>query len=177
MLFAANRRSGVFAVKTVVLAAVVGLVSFAAGAQETALQDRAGGTERADRKSEQPLWSEFEKDESTLLPQLNAVIASLRAKDVDDGELVAATVEMRISADPDAESTREECRVMPSPGSRIRTERCFSESPGEKALNEYQFDEEIRFAREQAELLRMEEMNRRAQQEAARRMMPPTALR
>lgn len=98
------------------------------------------------------------------------MLSSLRARTGESGEnrgLVAATVEVGTGLDSD--SIEDYCRSMPAPGSRIRTERCFYESPAEKTLNEYQFEEEIRFARQESARQQLEEATRRAQEEAIRR--------
>jgi hypothetical protein len=65
----------------------------------------------------------------------------------------------------------EGCIFMERPGSRIRDWRCYYPNEGEKALNQYQFKEEIRYAIQSqqiraalaAEAEAMEENRRQAQ--------------
>ena len=111
------------------------------------------------------VFSDYRPSESTLLPQINAVLAALMAKragadssgaNVANGpngpEIELVEFDYRNSTLADARSDASAgplCKHMAPPGSRIMRERCFYEAPGEAALNDYQFQEEIEQMREQ----------------------------
>jgi len=99
-------------------------------------------------------WSDA-KAESALLRQAQAVFAVLRAQaGLENDDVTIVTV---ANADSDTSSSSDNCDLMPIPGSRIRAVRCYFPSEGEKALNQYQFQEEIRQTRQQQDILRMEQ--------------------
>jgi hypothetical protein len=71
---------------------------------------------------------------------------------------VAALDEKPESGVPDGNGSAG-CIFMEIPGSRIKEQRCYYPSQGERALNEYQFNEEIRYSilqQQQRDLLRSE---------------------
>jgi len=111
------------------------------------------------------LWSESGGTESSLLPQVEAVLADLRRRGGADGAAPDPEV-VRISTDAIVESpsTRNgDCRFMERPGSRIRAERCYYPSDVERALDEYQFAEEIRYNREAWSRVQMEQQMQRSE--------------
>lgn len=91
----------------------------------------------------QPLWSEF-TDESSLLSQAQAASAAHNRRVAKARGVSLETIDATLMADagtPAAENGN--CKHLPLPGSRFMTERCFYETPGEAALNDYQFRREI----------------------------------
>ena len=118
--------------------------------------------------AQQVRWRDFDNRQSTLLSQLNAVYRILRSELADElGQVAVDTVQARVEDGTEGSPTGD-CRFMPIPGSRIRAERCYYPSEGELALNQYQFQEEIRFIRQQQEIMAMEAAMRQAEEEQAR---------
>lgn len=95
--------------------------------------------------------------QSSLLSQANAVFDALRKQSglVAEPEAVVVNVDI---GDPvlNAASQSGNCQLMPIPGSRIRATRCYTPSEGELALNDYQFQQEIRQIREQQAIQTMQ---------------------
>lgn len=155
-------------------AAAIALVGVAVSAQETGRESSASQSTPPYAAAAAPApstvlprWSESASGQSSVLTQLTAVVRARRAAVLGEAGLAANNVQI-IAAMSDAIVAREEnCRRMPAPGSRIQTERCFNETEAEKRLNAYQFDEELRFARQEA-VRRQIEAAMRAD-EAARR--------
>lgn len=146
-------------------ATTVALVGLAAQAQES-----GGAAERETKQAENAaqalaptLWTESAAERGSLLPQLNAVLDALRANTTAEPVI---TVDAAVLAGAPSSSDDNNCNVMPNPGSRIRAERCFVTTAAEQALNKYQFDEELRFARQEADRKRLEEATRALQNEA-----------
>src|SRR5690606_13182488 len=103
-------------------------------------------------------------EQSSLLTQLSAVVRARREALLAEAGRSENTVQITTAMNDAIVATKENCRQMPSPGSRIHTERCFNETESEKRLNEYQFDEELRFSRQEAARQQLEQANRAAQQ-------------
>lgn len=108
--------------------------------------------------SEPANWTAYADDDTSLLTQASAVFADLRAKHGVEAEpvIVAKNVDLVAMNDRPGRPIREGngsegCKFMESPGSRIREWRCYYPNDGEKALNEYQFSEEIRINRRLSE--------------------------
>jgi hypothetical protein len=100
-------------------------------------------------------WSEGQLS-SSLLPQANAVFAALRAQysqETDDVEVLS----IRVADLDSAAEGSDGCELRPATGSRIREVRCYNPTPGEKALNDYQFQEEIRYTRQQQDIKQMQQ--------------------
>jgi hypothetical protein len=117
-------------------------------------------------RTEPGLWSAYADDDSSLLTQATAVFADLRAKHGVEAEPLIAPKNVQVVAMND-DSVRhlrtgngsEGCKFMEIPGSRIREWRCYFPNEGEKALNEYQFREEIRMNIRQTSYEQMRRMS------------------
>jgi hypothetical protein len=96
-------------------------------------------------------WAAYADDDNSLLMQARAVFADLRVKHGIPAEppTVSRNVQVVSMRDEPGQHLRtgngsEGCKFMEIPGSRIREWRCYYPNEGEKALNAYQFREEIR---------------------------------
>lgn len=115
-------------------------------------------------------WSALPRGESTLLPQARAVFSAMRGEtDIEHAPAVGVDDP---SALEDRADSRGGCEVMAIPGSRIIEERCYFPTEGEEALNDYQFTQEIRRIREQAERQQLQQSLARAQAEATEAAQP-----
>lgn len=96
-----------------------------------------------------------QRSESTVLSQAKAVIAAVRQRFIANGDQEVLVIDMgeRVASSQPAAN----CERMEIPGSRIRETRCYNPSPGELALNQYQFQEEMRQIRDQAAMRVMQE--------------------
>lgn len=86
--------------------------------------------------------------QGSLLSQAKAVLATVRQRSESQSDrldVLVVDVGDRVAA---ADATGGNCQRMPIPGSRIREMRCYNPSPGEAALNQYQFQEEMRQIRD-----------------------------
>jgi hypothetical protein len=85
-------------------------------------------------------------DDSTLLPQAVAATASLRALIAAERGVEIETIDLTATGVAAAEPQRRDgnCKHLPLPGSRFMTERCFYETRGEEALNDYQLEQDIK---------------------------------
>lgn len=156
----------------VLSAAVIALAFPAVSAQEARRAPSTEARTDAPRPSatdheSSPRWTDLAPGQGSLLSQLNAVIRARSAGVRAEAALPENIVHVTPGMSDEIVAAEENCRLMPSPGSRIFTERCFNETSAEKRLNEYQFDEELRFSRQEAARRQMEEAMRA--QEAARR--------
>jgi len=96
------------------------------------------------------VWADSARG-SSLLTQAQAVLAALQARAPSASPAVQAitVVDMRERLGADVAAVESTCQRMPIPGSRIRETRCYTPSSGEAALNDYQFQEEMRQIRNQ----------------------------
>lgn len=157
-------------------AAAIALVGVAVGAQEAGQESPASKNDTqlaglvelsADGTgADQPRWIDS-IGQSSLLTQLTAVLRAREATMLAEARLAQNTVQITPGMSDQIVAREENCRRMPGPGSRIQTERCFTETESEKRLNQYQFDEELRFSRQEALRRQLEDM--RNATEAARR--------
>jgi hypothetical protein len=153
--------------------AAIALVGFAVSAQEfgresSESEDMPPHAVAAPVPSAgEPRWSESADSQSSLLTQLTAVVRARRAAALAEAGVAENTVQVTAAMNDEIVTREENCRQMPAPGSRILSERCFNETDPERRLNEYQFDEELRFARQEALRRQLEDAMRA--EEAARR--------
>jgi hypothetical protein len=112
-----------------------------------------------------PGWAIAAQNEvSSIMAQARIVLAALRETGVVSGDPYIKPETVRVAdleGSPVGPSLAdgngsEGCRFMANPGSRIHSLRCYYPSDGEKALNEYQFKDEIRYAIEQQQILEMQ---------------------
>ena len=133
-------------------AATIALVGFAAAqAQESA------GEVTAETENQQEFrWSDYPIEESTLTAQAKTAYAILRVRDAAEygTPLEIDTVAVDLADASDRTPNSGLCRDrMPRPGSRIVVkDRCIYESPGEAALNEFQYEMERRRMQELADI-------------------------
>jgi hypothetical protein len=106
------------------------------------------------------VFSDYRPADSTLLPQINVVLAALIASKagaqgssgVDELAIEVVDVNAMDSTLAGVRSSaagRSLCRHMARPGSRIMRERCFDETAAEAAFNDYRYQREIEQMREQ----------------------------
>lgn len=91
----------------------------------------------------------FGRMEGSLLSQAKSVLAAVRQRFSVQGngdDIVVVDIADRLAA---TDTAAPNCERMPIPGSRIRETRCYNPTPGEAALNQYQFQEEMRQMRDQ----------------------------
>lgn len=144
----------------VVSAASIALVGTVVSAQEAGQEASASQNApplAAALSASQARWTELPAEASSLLTQLIAVVRARRAAALAEAGLPENGVQITAAMSDEIASSAENCRVMPAPGSRIHTERCFNETEAEKRLNDYQFDEELRFSRQEAARQQLEE--------------------
>ena len=159
------------AMKAVALsAAAIALVGVAASAQETGQQPSAPQSTTPPQPVAVPAsstaesrWIESATGQSSLLTQLNAVVRAQSAALLAEAGRSENTVQITTAMSDAIAASENNCRQMPSPGSRIHTERCFNETEAEKRLNQYQFDEELRFSRQEAARQQLEQGHRAAE--------------
>ncbi len=114
--------------------------------------------EPADAASETTLWTDY-AEESSLLPQLESVLRSLRARyELPESPVEVETVNVDASvAERELYANDGNCALRPRPGSRIMVERCFYETPQERAFNQWIYQEEIKQIRAQHDQQFLEE--------------------
>jgi hypothetical protein len=94
------------------------------------------------------LWSDFDPAESTLLKQANAVYAALRAREAVEQGIEMDTVLVTATDAGQDNTSVGNCRHLAEPGSLFMRERCFYETRGEAALNEFQYRMEREYIRD-----------------------------
>ena len=104
--------------------------------------------ERVEASEASSPWSSS-TTESSLARQAKAVFAALRERDAAERAASDRALVTRVAVASDDQTTTDgDCQLMERPGSRIREERCYYPSEVERALDEYQFQEEVRFNRD-----------------------------
>ena len=102
-------------------------------------QQEASGQAGESSDQAQALWSSFDADKSSLLPQAYAVIAALRRQAEPEGgvETVAVAAENLDDSDEGF------CRHMGTPDSRIMSRRCINQTHDEREFEEFQYRAEF----------------------------------
>jgi hypothetical protein len=136
-------------------AATIALIGYGSVQAQEAADAASGDAGAADQNSAPVLWSDVQQGQSSLLAQAEAVFAALRARDAAERGVELETVEVTL-ADNDTVQRGSNCKHLAIPGSRFMTERCIYESPGERALNQYQYESEFEQIREQSDMMFLE---------------------
>lgn len=89
-----------------------------------------------------PLWKDA-PGESSLASQAKAAAAAHRLRVAAARGVSVETIDATMADSRPPAGDNGNCRHLPMPGSRFMRDRCFYESPGEAALNEYQYRREF----------------------------------
>jgi hypothetical protein len=115
------------------------------------------GVAQAEETNSQVLWSSFELSESSLFIQFNAVVSAWREREAAKSGIPIENIDATVADNRQGVANPGNCKHLALPGSRFMTERCFYESPGEAALNEWQYSREMVEFQEQLERNFLEE--------------------
>jgi len=115
------------------------------------------GVTQAEETDSPVLWSSFELSESSLFVQFNAVVSAWREREAAERNIPIENIDATVADNSPGIDKAGNCKHLALPGSRFMTERCFYESPGEAALNEWQYSREMIEFQEQLERNFLEE--------------------
>jgi hypothetical protein len=130
-------------------AATIALIGYGASVLADEPTDSAQTAADGVSETSEMRWSEFDPARSTLLKQANAVYAALRAREAAEQGIELDTVFVSAADAAQSPSNPGNCRHLAEAGSLIMRERCFYETRGEAALNEFQYRMETQFIRDQ----------------------------